>query len=227
METLVFKSTILLALVATSLGAQSFEGAITMNVTDARGRGMDVSYLVKDGRIRMDFSQGGPGEAGAMIFIPAERRMLVLVAEQRMYMEQTVPTPADVGARGGSGKATIERTGRTETIAGYQCEHILVTDNGKTGDVCVAKGLGTWMMPSAGGPRGGRQGANQWEGALGAEGFPLKVQEGDKVVMSVSKIEKKSLDASLFEAPAGFTKMDISGLMRRPPDGPAPAGVQR
>jgi hypothetical protein len=34
---------------------------------------------------------------------------------------------------------TVKRTGKTETIAGYKCEHIMVTEgDGTSSDVCAA-----------------------------------------------------------------------------------------
>jgi hypothetical protein len=50
--------------------------------------------------------------------------------------------------------------------------------------------------------------------------FPLRVTEikGDKrrVVLEATKVEPKSLDASLFEVPAGFTEMKMPGMGPRP-----------
>ena len=57
----------------------------------------------------------------------AEKKMLMAMLSQKMYMEQ------EFGAAAAAEKAkptTVKRTGKTETIAGYKCEHIMVTDMG-------------------------------------------------------------------------------------------------
>ncbi len=53
---------------------------------------------------------------------------------------------------------------------------------------------------------------------LGRDAFPLKVQRaGDNIAFEVTKVERKSLDASLFSVPDGFQKFDM-GRMGRPPE---------
>ena len=54
------------------------------------------------------------------------------------------------------------------------------------------------------------------------DGFqPLKIEQvkgsARETVMEVKSIEKKSLDAALFEVPSGYTKMDMGGLPGRIP----------
>lgn len=209
------KSAVLLAATAASLGAQSFEGAVSMTLSGDNGRSTDVTYLVKDGKIRMEM--GGGGRGMTMIMLPADKKMLMIMTAQKMYMENQMPGGDMAGHQMANPGVTVKRTGQMETIAGYQCEHITVTESNGSSDVCVAKGLGMWMAPSmGGGMRGGPPKAEGWEGGLGEGGYPLKVQKGDKTIMLVTKIEKKSLDGSLFAAPDGFTKMDMGAMMKRP-----------
>ena len=113
--------------------------------------------------------------------------------------------------------STVHRTGKTETIAGYKCEHMTVTQgDGSTSDVCVATGLGSFLMPQPGGP-GTPSRDPDWQAALDKGAFPLKVQRGGKVTLEVTKIEKKALDAALFLPPEGFQKLDMGAMMRKRP----------
>jgi hypothetical protein len=65
--------------------------------------------------------------------------------------------------------------------------------------------------------RGGTSVASAWQ-RIGSDWFPLKVQKvGAEKIFEVTKIEKKSLDNSVFAIPDGFTKMDMGGMGRRPP----------
>ena len=154
-----------------------------------------------------------PGGRGAMIIDPATKKSLMVMTAQKMYMEQDLSGAMSQATKGNSAKIT--RTGKTEMVAGYKCEHVMVTeDNGTSSDVCVATGIGAFHSSSGGG-RGGPPKAEAWQGALGDGGFPLKVQKGDKVTLEVTKIEKKSLDASLFSVPEGFTKFAMPGMGRR------------
>jgi len=208
------RSALLVAVTAGTLAAQStFEGAISMTLTGDNGKGNDVAYMMKGGKVRMEMG-GGRGGPAVMIFDMAEKKMLMLMADQKMYMEQSVAGAVDAAAAKG-GTATIKKTGNTETIAGYKCEHVLVTDKGETSDVCTATGLGAFRMP--GGGRGGPPKAESWESGVGDGGFPLKVTKAGKVVMEVTKIDKKALDASLFAPPADYQKLDMGAMMRKRP----------
>lgn len=209
---------VLLALTAASVvQAQSaFEGTLSMTLSGDNGRSTDVTYMVKDGKIRVEMP-GGRGGMGVMIMDVAEKKMLILMAAQKMYMEQSMAGAMAAAQSASRPKATVTRTGRTESIAGQVCEHVTVTEEGgRSSDVCVAKGLGAFQMPSAGG-RGGAPQAQGWEDAVGEGGFPLKVQQGDKVVMLVTAIEKKAMDAALFAPPADYEKMDMGAMMRKRP----------
>lgn len=204
-----------LVLSATVLGAQSrFEGSIAMNMAGDGGKPREVSYFVKGGKIRMEMA-GARGEQMTMIMNPAAKEMLILMPAQKMYMVQAMGAAADAAEK--SKPPTIARTGKTETIAGYKCEYVTVTaEDGISSDVCVAKGIGAFRMPSSGG-RGGPPKAEPWQGALGDGGFPLKVVKGGKVMLEVTNLEKKTLDAAQFEPPEGYRKMDMGGMMRRRP----------
>lgn len=205
---------------ATAVQAQSFEGAISMQFSDGKGRAMEMSYMVKDGKVRMEMPGGRGDGAGAFIMDAAAQKMLIIMAAQKMYIEQSYAgLAAGAGAAMSKGKPpTITSTGRKETIAGYPCEHYTVADEGNPPtDVCIARGLGAFVSPSAGG-RGAGRANSAWERGLGENGFPLKVQTGDKVEMLVTSIEKKPLDAALFAPPAGYSKMDMGAMLRgRPP----------
>ncbi|MBI3568161.1 MAG: DUF4412 domain-containing protein [Gemmatimonadetes bacterium] len=204
---------LLLAVLATPLAAQSFEGAIAMTVTSDNGKANALDYLVKGSKLRMEMA-GGRGGPMVVIFDMAERKMLMMMDAQKMYMEQSIPDPAPIAEK--AKPAKIARTGKTETIAGYTCEHVIVTEaDASTSDVCVAKGLGTWRMP--GGGRGGPPKEPEWQSGLGDGGFPLKVQKGDKVMVEVTKVDKKTLDAALFAPPAGYQKFDMGAMMRKRP----------
>ncbi len=177
----------------------------------------EVEYLAHAGKVRMNLKS--PMGSMSVIGVPADKKMYMLIAQQNMYFE----VPMDVDAsRAANAIATapeprITRTGKMETIAGYQCEHVLVESPQQNADVCMARGLGPFMNAvSAMGSMGrGGSALPAWQRSLAADGaFPLKVTSTNGTVMlEVTKIEKKRLADAQFAVPAEYTKMDMP---RRP-----------
>jgi hypothetical protein len=159
---------------------------------DMEGRGMSM-YILHDG---------------------AKGSNLMVMPAQRMYMEMSSMAAEQQAQR----KAPdIKMTGKKETVAGYECEHVLLTSDNETWDVCAAKGIGTFTAMTNPMSRGGPATSTAWQ-RIGRDMFPLKVVKpgGSDITFEVTKIEKKPLDSSLFGIPDGFTKMDM-GRMGRPP----------
>jgi Domain of unknown function (DUF4412) len=185
----------------------AFEGVITFNMEAGRGP-TTMQYSIKGPNVRMDMSMGG-GMAVYTLFNTDTKTMDMVMPERQMYMEYSaanMPAMADSIAS----KAKLTWTGQKETIAGYECEHAMIASDSGSTDVCLAKGLGSFV-PAGGGMRGRGAMRNGWESAV-AGMFPLKVQQGDRVLMEATKIEKKTLDPSLFAVPAGYQKMGMGGM---------------
>src|SRR5262249_54009017 len=116
----------------------------------------------------------------------------------------------------------IVRTGKTDSVAGYQCE-IFQTKSKETGKIhgeaCAAKGLANM---------GAFMGLNRSSAVSGdfsrevrqiiKEGYFLlrmtrKDDDGsEKMRMEATSIEKKKLDNSLFTPPADYTKLDMDAM---------------
>ncbi len=203
-----------LALVAMpwTLGAQSFEGAITVRFTSGGRSGpsaQDVEYLSRGGNVRVNIMS--PAGAVAVLGLSAEARTYLVIESQRAYME--VPTGDAVGSLATSAGATVvTKSGRRETIAGYECEHIIVESRGDAGsrktDMCLTSALGPYVNPMAS-LAGGRMAP--WQQALTSDGgFPLKVTLPDgSVALEVTKIEKRRVSDALFRIPPDYNKMDM------------------
>ncbi|QJR34012.1 DUF4412 domain-containing protein [Gemmatimonas groenlandica] len=198
-----------LAVVPDVLLAQPFEGAVTMRMT-GKGAGsvqqQEIEYLVRNGKVRV--STGGPGGAMALISVPQEQKVYVLLAAQNTYMEMPIAEAASSVAAKTPADAKITRTGRMETVAGYTCEHVTVASASQTVDICMAKGLGGYVNPLASMQRGSEP---AWQKMLTADGgFPLKVTMPDgSVPIEVIKIEKKKLAIDVFSVPLNYTKMEM------------------
>jgi hypothetical protein len=201
--------------------ASGFEGAITMHVTTSRGA-EDLTFFTKAGKLRVD-TPAHNNEMAHVVFDPSTNKTLVIMDNQKMYMEMDRPPVGGIPPGmpgGGPGAAAtphappqITKTGKHETIAGMDCEDWTSKDaSGKVGAICAAKGIAFFdfaaMAP-------GRSEGAAWIDQLRSEQyFPLRAVDTDasgKEVsrMEATKIERKSLDDSLFVPPAGYHPMVI------------------
>jgi hypothetical protein len=209
---------VLLVLAAPAAGAQGFEGALTIRMQAERG--MEIQQLIKGDKVRTEM--GGRGQEGVMIMDGAAQTMMMIMPSEKMYMVMDLKAGAGgPGPRQGE-TPKITKLGTSETIAGRACDNFLVGDQ-QDMEVCAAKGLGFYM--SGRNPMGGRspmgrvpdfrQDAIMREYKDGF--FPLRIVRlaGGKreVMMEVTRIEPKSLDAALFSAPAGYQQMSMPGGM--------------
>jgi Domain of unknown function (DUF4412) len=205
-----FSSSTALLFMPVVVHAQSkFEGSITMALGAPQGR-TEVTYLVRGDRLRVDMPGGG-GMAGYVVRDAGKNVTTMVMPSQRAYMDLSalqamMPDAATQAAK----TPDIKPTGKKETVAGVECEHVIVAANDGQYDVCGAKGLGSFSSMSSPMSRGtsGPPGLER----LGKDFFPLKMQKvGGDVLMQVTKIEKKSLDASMFAVPEGYQKIEMLG----------------
>jgi hypothetical protein len=195
---------------------------------------MEMKYWIKGSRSRIEtnLSRGGR-EMGAMLLDVSSGTQTMLIPQTKTYM--TMNWGEEGGLKEMAGKDAEDQplkatsTGKTETIAGYSCEHWLMGERQDT-DVCLAKGLGFF---GGGGQSGGvfdklknlamgekmkaQLDANP-EFAKFVEGgaFPLKISQIEngqsKTVMEVTSVERKPLEDSLFTVPPDYKKMEIPGM---------------
>ena len=193
-------SAVMVALPAMA-AAQSFEGTVTLNMTGEDGSSRSISYMLKGGKMRFD----APGGQMTAIIDPVAQRMMLIMNAQKMYMERDFAgAMGTVQQQAGAKNPSVVRTGKMETIAGYKCEHLTITDDdGGTVDACVSSELGGFRLPAASNPMAPQKEAG-WMSQLGGTSFPLKVMKGTKTIMVVSSIEKKALDPALFAPPEGY-----------------------
>ena len=206
-----------------SFAVDAFQGKVSLAITDAKGKSQPLNYSIKDQKLRMDMES--EGHTVATIMDMAKLEMLMLMAEQKMYMVMPIKKPVEqaMAKQGGESTAEIEVTGKTDTILGYKCNQIVVKDKdkGTTTEMWVAEGLGMFMglgsQGGGGGPFGGHKTAtaSKWEEALkGKGGFPLRVISTDAkgkeaFRMEATKIEPGTLPDSVFLPPPGYQKFQM------------------
>ncbi|HZF38075.1 MAG TPA: DUF4412 domain-containing protein [Blastocatellia bacterium] len=223
------------ATTSSSAPGGAFEGEITSK-SMSMGTDMEVRYAIKGTRTRMETHSLQGGQQADVTQTIVTLMDLSSNTQTMLFPQTKTYTTMDWGemaeeAVGETGKDSsidfpkVTSTGKTETIAGITCQHWLIGDKM---DMCLAQGLGYF-----GGGSGGildkvknpamrekfkaQLDANP-EFAKFAEGgaFPLKIgaiENGQsKTIMEVTNVERKSLDDSLFTAPADYKKTEIPGI---------------
>lgn len=188
--------------IAHGQSSKQFEGVVTFQ--GAGGR--TFQYAIRDGRVRIDLNDAN--KQGAMIMDSGSHKMYMLMPEQKMYMEMDVSQMGSMESSEDNAKPT--KTGKTEVVAGHKCEYWTVEEAKGQVDVCVAKDMGSFQAFS----NKSIGNASAWQEAIGKNSFPLKVIMHDdgkeEVALVATKVEAKSLDASMFTPPASYKKMEMN-----------------
>ncbi|HTP80629.1 MAG TPA: DUF4412 domain-containing protein [Bacteroidota bacterium] len=208
-----FRPRLLLSVIVlwmTQLSAQSFEGVIEMK-TKSDADTPSITYMVKDGNVRIEMET----QRGTMVLLHMGKdgSNIVLMTQMQMYME----VPAAQPPEGDAPKPEITKTGKSQKILGYDADEIDVKGENFESKIWATKGLGQYVAPGMGGRD--RNGFD-WESMEQYKGyFPLQIvttgKSGNESKFEVTKIEQKSLDASLFQIPPDYKKMDRP-MMGRP-----------
>jgi PHD/YefM family antitoxin component YafN of YafNO toxin-antitoxin module len=213
-----------------SFAAGGFEGKVTQLMTPEKGKAHEINYSIKGSKVRLDINN--EGHQAAIITDLEKLETLMIMDEQKMYMVMPIKKPVEQALeKSGDSSVDVKVTGKTETILGYKCNQVLITDksSGAVTEVWMAEGLGVFMGLGSGGggggPFGGRKAAAaaKWEEALkGKAGYPLRISSNGNngkgaFKMETTKIEPGSLPDSLFAPPAGYKKFqmpDMGSLMK-------------
>jgi hypothetical protein len=196
-----------------SVAGDSSEGVVHFKNSASKGVS-EFDYYRKGSMARLEIESEGHGGKAAVIFDTAGQKMIMLMPARKIAMEMPMAAQRQEGT--GFKPENLVRTGKTQTIAGYQTEQIIYkTEEGET-EAWGAKGLGTFagMHARPGEPIPG------WVRQLQKDGFfPLLVIHKDKTGaergrMEATKVEKKSLSDDLFSVPADYKKFDRDSMMK-------------
>jgi hypothetical protein len=186
-----------------------FEGEITMHTTSANAAAppQDMIVKVKGDKLRFD-TKGADGSNTYAIYDPSTNKVTMVMEGQKMYTDLDFATASAPQANTSPDSASIDKSGKHETIAGIDCENWTAKDpSGKRSEVCIAQGIAFFDMKGL--KSGGSSG-------LGKELrdkklFPLRSVEYDGAGketsrMEVTKVEKTTLDDAQFSVPKDYTK---------------------
>jgi hypothetical protein len=200
-------SAMVLAFVGTGYSQEQFEGKVTFNVYD-NGELQTLEYYVKGDKIRFDSN-----EQGQVIMDPTAKQFMVIMPQQKMYVVMQIPDTKmkSEDTPGMSDAAKFNKTGETKEILGYTAEKWTYKDGDDEGEAWMTREIGAFKMFNN--PM--QEDKPQWQKDIEEAGyFPLEVYENGKKVFEVTNIKKESLDQSMFEAPAGYQKMDMPTMQK-------------
>ncbi len=193
--------------------AQDFEGVIYFEMADLAKQGMgEMPYMVKGNKGRMEINH--QGQKNAMLMLPGESKMVMIIEQMNGYIEMDLNNDIGNKEKDKASEPNMRKTGETKTIAGRTCEVWRMESEDGTFEACMAKGMGTFMMPQN---QMRKRNAPAWAQKFAEEeSMPLEIIEiknGNRTVqMKATKIEEKSLSDDLFKVPEGYN--DMSGMMK-------------
>lgn len=188
-----------------------FQGKVSFQVTEG-GKSSTLNYFVKDKKFRME----SPDDKGAFIFDATTSKMMILMDEQKMYMEMPMDMNEMMNESKEKTTGDFKATGEKKDILGYTCEKFIYTDEGTKNEMWLTKELGGFMFFNN--PEQMQGGEMDWQNKLLSEGyFPMVVKELEssgavKSTFEVKGLEKLDLKDSFFTPPAGYQKFSMPNM---------------
>lgn len=235
MKKIYFVLTICVMFSVTFTHAQ-FEGILSMKITSYDNeKAEEMKYTVSMKKNLLAFELKGNEEISGKFIIRGDKKVMwVLNDEDKTYLE--FPLKEDdtdqIEAKPQKLKANGRKTGKKQTILGYQCDEWVIEDGeeittiwgtSKLGNLYqeLVKTIGKTVKTS------GEDSKKKWEHIIeNMNLFPLKVEvhKRGKIteMQEVTKIEKKLLPERTFAVPSGYQKQsfdfDIDEMMQREED---------
>lgn len=188
-----------------------FQGKVKFQVTEG-GKSTVLNYFVKGKKFRMET----PENKGAFIFDSEASKMLILMDDQKMYMEIPFDMKDAMKESNEKSKGDFIATGEKKEILGYTCEKFLYNDEDVKNEIWLTKELGGFMFFND--PQQMKGSEMDWQNKLLAEGyFPMAVKElnssGEvKSIFEVKGLEKMELNSSMFAVPSGYQKFQMPNM---------------
>jgi hypothetical protein len=226
-----------------ALAQTKFEGAVTFRMLDDDGETSELVQTTKGRKTRID---GMGSEAGSAWIIDNEQKRFVIIdpsdkeamvmTEQDMEQTRALTEAALKGHRDASKKGQTDsdyqinfaNTGRTETVAGVECEvwkgHTIDEGKKEEGEVCLGNGVGFAPFetfannPFLGGESEVSKQYAQYEKLVGPNKGILKFTEitgGKRTVrVEATKVDRKPVSDASFEPPPGYKVVNMGEMLQ-------------
>jgi len=215
------------AALAASPALAQFEGEVDMKITSQGMAGTGRAFVSKAGsRTEIDLQSAQmPIHMVSLVKFAAPDIVILINDKAKTYTEMDVKKVRESASKMAGEKEpfTVKVLG-SEQVLGYSTKHVLLSRPGDRSEMelWTTKGILGLNFETVRGLM--RRGPGQDDASLltalrnaGADGFFVKMITREKgsaaplSTMELTKAEKKSLPASLFEVPAGYTKQE--GMM--------------
>ncbi|MEE9904741.1 MAG: DUF4412 domain-containing protein [Chlorobium sp.] len=200
--------------------SREFEGILTMRTTIPEAGSTETRMFIAKEGVRMETKsdiKNMPAGMQMVILSPSETPNLVYMLNESNSTYTVIDTDEMQDAAEKEGysdlykDAKIENLGK-ETVNGYSCTHIRISQGDQVSDMWVSKDVldyATFARMQSTRDKDMPEFAKKMK-AAGYDGFPVKmVQSPSNITTELVKVEKKGLDAALFAVPAGYTKTEL------------------
>mgnify|MGYP001809687768 FL=1 len=200
--------------------SREFEGVLTMKTTIPEAGTTETKMFIAKEGVRMETKsniKNMPAGMQMVIVSPSETPNLVYLINESNKTYTLIDTDEmkkEAASEGYSDfykDAKIENLGK-ESVNGYSCTHVRVTNGENVSDMWVSKDVldyATYARMQSTRDKDMPEFAKRMK-AAGYDGFPVKmVQSPSSVTTELVKVDRQSLEASLFEVPAGYTKTEL------------------
>lgn len=213
------------ALLASSSAFADFEGVLFMKMSSEHMDGtMRVFLSPKGVRNEMDMRAAQrPMHFATLVLFERPDVAYQISDERRTVTEVDLKKANEMAEKSGDALYTVKTLG-DETILGYWCRHVMITGK-KSGEIemwTTREILNYSAFAKTQGADGQMNAAFMKSlKDAGADGFPVKSiyrSQRGQFMMELVSAEKKSLPASLFQVPAGYTKTGGYGAGNLPPE---------
>jgi len=195
-----------------------FEGKVTFKA-DNDGEEQLITYLVKGTKFRIQ-QAGDDANQGAMIYDSETQMMVLLMNEQKMYMEMPMNESSNLSNSDSNKPDYFEKTDESMDILGYPCDKFNFKDKDKSGIAWMTKNLGPFLFMNN--PKDMESSKSKWQQEIMDAGyFPLLVKEEDSpgeltTIFEVTELQPMDLDDKEFVPPPGFTKFNMPNMPNMP-----------
>ena len=189
---------------------------------------LNLALLVKDGKFRFDLPEGlaGAQDLGKahVLVMPADKKLYAVMDAKKQAvlidMDKLAAQAKSFGAThapaaaGSTPPGQMTKTGKTDTVAGYQCEIWHITSQKSVGDLCIAEQGTSWFhLPLTGMPA-----EYAWASEIpDGKHFPLRFVASENGAeqgrIEVTSIQKKALSADQFDVPAGYAILNLEQML--------------
>jgi len=188
---------------------------------------LQLALKIKAGKVRIDLPESLTNSRGLgpvyLLIEPTEKKAYAILESRKQAivfeLDKLAEQAKALGPRGrgepnpADKSASLERTGKFDTVAGIKCEIWHFNQAKAAGDACIAEQEAPWLnLPSA------APSELSWLTSV-ADGkhFPLRFvmteQNVERGRVEVTRVQHESLASALFDVPAGYSMLSLEQMM--------------